>query len=499
MIAAFLLAFAIQAPPGARDSLLPIDPAVTTGRLPNGLRYYIRVNHRPAKRAELRLVVNAGSVLEDPDQRGMAHFVEHMAFNGTAHFRKQELVDYIESIGMRFGADLNAYTSFDETVYQLQVPTDSAHIVRRGFQILEDWAHGVTFDTTEIRKERGVVMEEWRLGRGAGQRMFDQQLPVLFRGSRYAERLPIGTPECIRSCSAAAIRRFYRDWYRPDLLAVVAVGDFDPRVILALIRRRFGGIARRPARRPRTLAPVPAHRTAEVSIATDPEATSTSVSVYVQRRPGARGTVAGWRTDLVENLAAGILNERLYELSQKPDPPFLGAGVGRQSLVRTSEAFSFGAGVPDSGVRRGLRAVLTELERAGRHGFTQPELDRMRLEYLRGLEQAYAERDKTESGGHASEYVEHFLTGVGIPGIAHEYQRARAVLPRVTRADLDAVARRWLTGGAPVILVNAPEKNRGILPSPAELLGLFESVRREEIAAWSENVSQDSLVSAKLT
>ncbi|HSB52845.1 MAG TPA: insulinase family protein, partial [Gemmatimonadales bacterium] len=185
MIAAFLLAFAIQAPSTARDSLLPIDPAVTTGRLPNGLRYYIRVNHRPAKRAELRLVVNAGSVLEDADQRGMAHFVEHMAFNGTVHFRKQELVDYIESIGMRFGADLNAYTSFDETVYQLQVPTDSAHIVQRGFQILEDWAHGVTFDTTEIRKERGVVMEEWRLGRGAGPRMFDQQLPVLFRGSRY--------------------------------------------------------------------------------------------------------------------------------------------------------------------------------------------------------------------------------------------------------------------------------------------------------------------------
>ena len=182
------------------DSTLPVDPAVTVGTLPNGLRYYIRVNHRPAKRAELRLVVNAGSVLEDDDQRGLAHFAEHMAFNGTTHFKKQELVDYIESIGMRFGADLNAGTSFDETVYELQVPTDSAHIVRKAFEILEDWAHGVTFDTTEIRKERGVVLEEWRLGRGAGQRMFDQQLPVLFRGSRYAERLPIGTPECIRQC-----------------------------------------------------------------------------------------------------------------------------------------------------------------------------------------------------------------------------------------------------------------------------------------------------------
>src|ERR1044071_5858624 len=211
-----------RAAQSAGDSLLPIAPAVKVGRLSNGLRYYIRVNHRPEHRAELRLAVNAGSVLEDPDTRGLAHFVEHMAFNGTTHFAKQELVNYIESIGMRFGADLNAGTSFDETVYELQVPTATAAIVRKAFQILEDWAHGVSFDTTEIRKERGVVLEEWRLGRGAEQRMLDQELPVIFRGSVYAERLPIGTPECIQTCPPAAIRRFYNTWYRPDLMAGVA-------------------------------------------------------------------------------------------------------------------------------------------------------------------------------------------------------------------------------------------------------------------------------------
>lgn len=494
-LCAFAPGIAAQTP---ADSVLPVDPAVTVGTLPNGLRYYIRVNHRPAKRAELRLVVNAGSVLEDDDQRGLAHFDEHMAFNGTTHFKKQELVDYIESIGMRFGADLNAGTSFDETVYELQVPTDSAHIIRKAFEILEDWAHGVTFDTTEIRKERGVVLEEWRLGRGAGQRMFDQQLPVLFRGARYAERLPIGTPECIQKCPPAALRRFYTDWYRPDLIAVVAVGDFDARVVEGLITQRFSGIPRRTAPRPRPVPAVPPHQTPEVSIATDPEATSTSVSVYVLRPSGVRGTVGAWRNQLIEDVAAGILNQRLYELTQKANPPFIGAGAGRSTLVRSAEAFSFGAGVPDTGIRIGLTAVLTELERAGRHGFTQSELDRIRLEYLRGMEQEYTERDKTESTSFVGEYVENYLTGEAIPGIAYEFARAQKVLPAITLADLNAVAGGWLTGAAPVILVNAPEKNRPLIPTPADLLGLFASVKGADIAAYAETVSDAALVAAAL-
>ncbi len=496
-----VLASLLTAPLAAQtvaDSVLPTDPAVAIGTLPNGIHYYIRVNHRPEKRAELRLVVNAGSILEDEDQRGLAHFAEHMAFNGTTRFKKQALVNYIESIGMRFGADLNAGTSFDETVYQLQVPTDSAHIVIRAFDILEDWARGVTFDSTEVEKERGVVLEEWRLGRGAGQRMFDQQLPVLFRDSRYAMRLPIGTPECIRKCGRTALRRFYGDWYRPDLMAVVAVGDFDPARIEALIKSHFGTLPARSPKRARLQATVPPHREAEVSIATDPEATSTSVSVYVQKPSGVRGTVSAWRDEMVEGIASGILNERLYELTQKPNPPFIGAGAGRNELVRSVEAFSFGAAVSDSGIRRGLEAVLTELERAGRHGFTQAELDRARAEYLRGIEQAYAERDKSESGGFAEEYAQHYLTGSAIPGISHEFARAKAVLPGITLANLNAVARGWLAEGAPVILVNAPEKNRGLLPSAGDLLGLFAAVKRADIAAYSETVSAEALVTAPL-
>lgn len=483
---------------GVPDSVLPRDPAITTGRLANGLHYYVRVNRRPEKRMELRLAVNAGSILEDPDQRGMAHFVEHMAFNGTRRFRKQELVDYIEKIGMRFGADLNASTSFDETIYQLQVPTDSAHIMRRAFDILEDWAHGVTFDTTEIRKERGVVLEEWRLGRGAGQRMFDQQLPVIFRGSRYADRLPIGTPECIRTCTPTAIRRFYADWYRPDLMAVVAVGDFDPAAVVALIREHFGRIPARVTPRPRSATPVPPHAAPEVSIATDPEATSTSITVFVQRPASPQGTVGAYRARLIEAMAAGILNQRLDELTQRADPPFINAGAGQTELVRGAEAFSFAALVGDSGVARGLRAVLTELERVGQHGYTQPELNRIRADFLRGWEQTYAERDKSESGGFAEEYVRNFLTNEPIPGIAHEFERVRTMLPTVTVAELDAVAKGWLGAGAPVILVQAPEKNRPLLPSAEGLLDVFQQVKRADIAAYTETVSEDALVPREL-
>ncbi len=229
VLPALALAVATAAPLVAQDvdlaSHLPTDTSVTTGVFDNGLRYYIRANTRPEDRAELRLVVNAGSILEDDDQLGLAHFVEHMAFNGTRNYPKQELVEYLERIGMRFGPDINAYTTFDETVYMLTVPTDTVEVFEQAFQILEDWAHQVTFDDSEIDLERGVVIEEWRLGRGAAARMLDKQFPVLFKDSRYAERLPIGDPDVLGQFSYATLKRFYGDWYRPDLMTVIAVGD----------------------------------------------------------------------------------------------------------------------------------------------------------------------------------------------------------------------------------------------------------------------------------
>ncbi|MBK8061689.1 MAG: insulinase family protein [Gemmatimonadetes bacterium] len=263
-LAAVPLAASLAAPLGAQEAAatrtrpatagtlnaqrIPTDPAVRVGRLPNGLRYFIRRNAKPEQRVELRLVINAGSVLEDDDQRGLAHFTEHMLFNGTRRFKKNDIVSYLESIGVKFGADLNAYTGFDETVYILPVPTDKPGLLEKSFGILEDWAHGALFDSTDVVNERGVVLEEWRGGLGADTRIRDKQFPVIFRGSRYAERLPIGLPEIIQGANPGPLKRFYREWYRPDNMAVVAVGDVDPNRLESLLRRRFSSLVRPRAR-----------------------------------------------------------------------------------------------------------------------------------------------------------------------------------------------------------------------------------------------------------
>src|SRR5256714_705709 len=259
---------------------MPVDSEITIGQLSNGIRYYIRANKTPEKRAELRLVVNAGSILEDDDQQGMAHLVEHMAFNGTTHFPKNEIISFMDSLGMPFGADVNAYTSFDETVYMLTVPTDKPEMMDRALLILEDWAHNLSFDPAEIEKERGVVMEEWRLGRGAGMRMLNKIFPVLLNGSRYADRLPIGKPEIIQGGKQERLKQFYADWYRPDLMAVVAVGDFDKAAIEKMITTHFASIPAVTKPRARTSFDVPDHYGTTYAIATDKEANTTSVDVH---------------------------------------------------------------------------------------------------------------------------------------------------------------------------------------------------------------------------
>jgi len=482
--------------PGTPDlgQALPLDPHLTVGTFPNGVRYYIRANPKPEKRAELRLVVNAGSVLEDEDQRGLAHFAEHMAFNGTEHFKKQELVDYLERVGMRLGPDLNAYTSFDETVYMLQVPTDSASVVVKAFQILEDWAHGVTFDPEEVGKERGVVIEEWRLGRGAGARMRDKQFPILFKDSRYAQRLPIGEKRVLETCDAATLRRFYADWYRPDLMAVIAVGDFKVDEVEGLIRQHFASIPPAASPRPRTVFPVPDHDSTFVSVATDREATNSGVSVYYKQPLRESRTVGDYRQDLVERLYNQMLNQRLYELTQRPDPPFIGASSGQGRFVRSKEVYVLSAGVKEGGVERGLEAILTEAERVDRHGFTQSELDRARQVVLRGFEQAYAEREKTLSGRYASEYIRCFLVGEPTPGIAYEYDLVRALAPGVGLAEVNRLAREWITDRNRVILANAPEKEGVSAPGEQAIRAVFEKVKGLEVAAYADSVSDAPLV-----
>lgn len=470
------------------------DPAVTIGTLTNGLRYYVRANSRPENRAELSLLVNAGSLLEEEDQRGLAHFVEHMAFNGTASFEKQALVDYLESIGMRFGADLNAYTGFDETVYMLTVPTDTGTALETGIQILEEWAHRVTFDSVEIENERGVVIEEWRLGRGAGARLRDKVFPVLLQDSRYAERLPIGSREALESFAPEALRRFYRDWYRPDLMAVVAVGDFDAERVEALIRERFGGIAQALNPRTRPEYPVPGHADTRVVIATDPEAPGTSVELYFKKGPGERGTVAAFRRSLVSRLHTSMLNARLGEIGRLADPPFIGASSSEGSLLRTLSAYVVGGAVHEGATLRGFDAILAEAERVARHGFSDTELQRQKLNVLRAYEVAFAERDKTESVTYANEYARHFLEGESIPGIEAEYQLVQQLLPDISLAEVEAMSAEWMTDQSRVVVVQAPEKEGVDVPTEPEILATLENVRTRELAPYEDVVEDTPLV-----
>ncbi|HXI02875.1 MAG TPA: insulinase family protein, partial [Candidatus Saccharimonadales bacterium] len=483
------------APLPAPDALLGFDPQVRKGRLDNGLTWYIRRNAEPEGRAELWLAVDAGSMQEDDDQRGLAHFVEHMAFDGTRRFAAHEIVDFLELAGMRFGADINASTSFDETVYTLTLPTEDALVLDKGMEILSQWASAITFDPNQIDTERKVVLEERRLGRGADARMRDLQLPVIFKGSRYAERLPIGQKSILGSAGPADLRRFYADWYRPDLMAVIAVGDFDEDRMEARIRERFGGL-RNPAHpRERKIWPVPDNPGTLVTIATDPEATRTSLRVYCKLPQRVERTTADYRRSLVELLQTMMLNDRFDEIRQRPDPPFLFALCATDSLVRSREVSFLAAGVEEGGIDRGLEALLTEAERVARHGFTPTELDRARADLLRAYEQAYRERSKEDSSSLAAEMLRNFLEEEPMPGIEAERALARGLVPGIGLDDVNGLAAQWFSGENRVIAVSAPETKTGEPPATRDgLLAIFRKVESSDVAPWVDRVVERPLV-----
>lgn len=495
----WLLAVLVAVSPLSAQQSIPLDPAVIGGRLSNGLRYYILENRQPAHRAELRLVVNAGSVLEDPDQLGLAHFVEHMAFNGTANFPKQNLVQFIEKVGMTFGADLNAGTSFDETRYQLTLPTDSAGLLEKGIQVLEDWSHAVSFDTTEIRKERGVVIEEWRLGQGASGRIRDRIFPVLLRGSRYGQRLPIGNRESLEHFDPEALVRFYRDWYRPDLIAVVAVGDFDGKTVERMIRKHFGSTPKPRKARVRPQTPRIERTAPEAVIVTDPEATRTTVQLYFLRPEVKGGDLDDFRKSLVASLYSTMLNQRLAELAQQANPPFLGASGGAGQVVRGTESFTLSAAVTDSGVMQGFEALLAEVGRVEQHGFVPAELARARQQIVRAYENAVAEREHLESADLAESLSDLFLTGEPFPGIVKEQEIARKLLDQITLEEVNGAAHAYLERRDRVVTLTAPERSKGVLPTTEQLLAAVETAKQAKLAAYVETLSQDPLVTADLS
>ncbi|MCX6137645.1 MAG: insulinase family protein [Ignavibacteriales bacterium] len=475
---------------------LPVDVKVIRGAFSNGLHYFIRQNQKPEHRAELRLVVKAGSVLEDENQQGLAHFVEHMAFNGTKNFPKQDLVNFLESTGVRFGPELNAYTSFDETVYMLQVPTDTLSTLKRGFQVLEDWASAISFDDVEIDKERGVVGEEWRLGRGAYERVANKQYPILFYHSQYANRLPIGKKEVIDTASHPALKKFYKDWYRPDLMAVIAVGDFDVPMIEALIKHHFAGLKNPKKPRPRTEFTLSDHDNVLISVETDKEYPTASISVFFKRKDVAERTVGDYRHGLLSRLYDGILNDRFEEKITKPNPPYIYAYAGDQGFVGDKRAYVLGASVRENGFREGLTALLTEAERVAEHGFTATELERQKKTLLRSYESSFNERTKHESRSYVEEYTRHVLKHESIPGIEYEYELAKKYVDGATLAEVNALTKERITKNNRVITVAGPQKEGVQLPSKSDVETMLSDVLAAKTSAYEDAAVAQTLLTS---
>ncbi len=475
---------------------VPIGPQVKVGQLANGLTYYIQKNSRPEKRLELRLVVKAGSVLEDEDQLGLAHVTEHMAFNGSTHFKKHELISYLQSMGLKFGADLNAYTSFNETVYMLPIPTENPDNIEKGFLVLEDWAHGVAFNDPDVDSERAIVLEELRLGRGAQERMNKVLLPKIFSGSLYAQRLPIGTEESIKNFKFDAIKRFYKDWYRPNLMAVVIVGDIDPQVAQTLVESHFGKLANPVNQRPRVYPAIPARNDSEAVVVTDKEATNNVMMIRypVQPQP-PEVTLGDYRQALVERLFGAMLGQRMQELTQQAAPPFVGGGSGVGRLVPGYRSFNSSALLGRMGAEPAVAALVQENERARQFGFSAAEMERSKKNLMRSVEQGYAEREKTDSARYAAEYLRNFLEGERIPGIENELAYVREMLPTILLADINAYAKVAIPDKATKLVVyTGSDKPDNTTPTAPQLLASVTQAEQRVVVAATEKALATSLM-----
>ena len=471
------------------QDVIPLDKAIHSARLPNGLTYYVRQNSRPAKRVSLRLAVKAGSLNEADDQQGLAHLIEHMAFNGSEHFKPGELVSFFESTGARLGPHVNAYTSFDETVYMLDLPTDKPEIVAKGLTALADYAGGLTLSKEEIDKERGVVIEEWRGRLGAGTRIRDKQFPILFYQSRYAERIPIGKPEILRTAPPERLRAFYDTWYRPDRMAVIAVGDIDATELEKSITATFGGLKARAPEAPQPDRTVPIHQETLTSVVTDPEVTSSSVQIVRKRPRESEARVADYRRQLIERFVDHMFDERFSDVARKPDSKILGAGASNDSLSRGVSTFTLAASVQDGKLEDGVAALATEAKRVREFGFSASEMDRAKKWMAAFYERAYNERDKTESGQLAAEYIRVFLNDEPSPGIEYEHKLVQQLLPGISVNEASALAKSLLADNSRVVLAVSPQKPNIRIPSDAELQAAITTGNAAPVSEWVDTTS----------
>jgi len=480
---------------------LGTDPKLTKGKLGNGLTYYIRENNKPEKKVELRLVVKVGSIMEDDNQQGLAHMAEHMAFNGTKNFKKNDIVSYLQSIGVEFGNDLNAYTGFDETVYILPIPTDQPNNLEKGFQILEDWAHQVSYLDEDINGERAIILEESRLGKSGEERMFKKVYPELFKGSKYANRIPIGVDSIIKTFNPELIRKFYHDWYRPELMAVIVVGDIKKDQAMAMIKKHFEGLTSPSNARPRVYANVPPYTSNNAMVVTDKEATGYEFSINYSAKPSRpENTQEGYRKDLVKQLYNGMMSSRFRELTQKENAPFMFAGIGFDSYAKFYESFNISGSTGTNDVKKGMDAALEEVERVKRFGFTTAELERTKKNILSSYERSWNNRDKNESGSYADEYIRNFTDEESIPGIDAEYNMVKNILPQITLNEVNAVSDLFKSETNRFTFVTGIEQDtKAKLPTTQEIIAMLDAkVNDKNIKAYEEKAISSTLLTKPL-
>jgi zinc protease len=484
----------------ALSQQMPVDPEALVGTLPNGLRYYVRANGKPAHRAELRLVVKAGSVLEDDDQQGLAHFVEHMEFEGTRHFPKQGLVDFLSSLGLGIGPDANAATSYDDTQYTLRIPTDRPGVLDRAMLVLEDWAQGATLDQSGIDRERGIVLSEWRLHLDADERTQDKVIGAQLAGSRYTDRPPIGKPDIIEHAQREQLVRFYHDWYRPDLMAVIVVGDVDRDEVVAMIKEHFAPVSGPSPERPRPTFDVPEHRGTRYTIVADKEATTTAVQISDLRPARNQGSVGGYREIMRDQLFADMFGARLDELARSANPPFVRAAADRVLLPapRTRDVATLQAIVSNDGVTRGLTALATELQRLSRFGFTATELARAKQATMLEYERAVTESPDRESQSRADEYTRNFLQGEALPTIWQELAFHRRFLPDITLAEINKLTDDWFPADNRLVVVATPDGAGVVLPDERQLAtAVSAAASANRLTAYVDTAAGQKLMESK--
>lgn len=479
------------------DELVPLDEKVRTGQLENGLEYYIQYNPKPENKLELRLAIKVGAMQENENQLGLAHFVEHMAFNGSEHFKKNELISYLQSIGVAFGSDLNAYTSFDETVYMLPIPTDEEEKLNNGFQVMRDWAGGLLLASDDIDAERGIVVEEWRTGQGVNQRLRDAYLPVLLHESRYADRMPIGKMDIIRNAADSLVRQFYQDWYRPNLMAVVAVGDVAPDKVEELIKGYFSDLENPVNERKRNYYNVPAHKENFVKIITDEEAPGIQVQLYYKQDARPSNSYKDYKGRILRTMFGGMITQRLDEIRQKPDAPFIFAGARYGNLVKPLDFFTISGVVGPGKLEDGLLSFLTENQRVVQYGFTQSELDRVKRSLLNSSEKSYKEMDKVESRALVGRYVSNFLNNSFADGPESRYRFYQDIIPKITLEEVNGIAKELIKKENIVLIVTAPEKDKETLPQETALLALLENADAIETAPYKEDLVREELMLTK--